>query len=214
MYQILTRVPTVPCNQLPCTTSSYSVSATFTTGSGPDTVAPTYAGLTNPRGFVQSCDNDACCGPYRAVLYGFDPGTPHDDIGLAGWNIYRVGTGKIADLGGFSGFELCSGLPSGGGPPGEFMAPVGMFYAHAVDLAGNEDANMQLVTIPVTCADTTPDAGSPDAAISDAAPRDGATPDAANPAAPSSDAGCSCNVTHSQNPPFALAALLLLRRRR
>src|SRR5262249_19775057 len=52
-FQILTRIPTVPCRQEPCTSSTYSVAATFTTGSGPDTVPPTYAGLSMARASLQ-----------------------------------------------------------------------------------------------------------------------------------------------------------------
>jgi MYXO-CTERM domain-containing protein len=185
-FQILTRIPVVPCGSASCISSTYSVAATFTTGSGPDTVSPTYAGLSRVTASEQTCDSSACCGPDRVVLYHFDLGTPTDDVAYAGMKLYRVGTGLVSEFT-LSGFEVCSGQPTGGGPTGDFMAPVGTFYAHAVDLAGNEDSNMQLVTVPVTCVDGMDASGS-------------------------SNAGCS--VAPQSGPPLILLALFLLRRRR
>lgn len=196
-FQVLTRIPGVPCGSESCITSTYSVAATFTTGGGPDTVPPTYAGLSGVTASVQTCNSDACCGPDRVVSYGFDRGTPTDDVAYAGVKLYRVGSGLVSEFGFLSGFELCSGQPTGGGPSGDFMAPVGTFYAHAVDLAGNEDSNMHLVTVPVTCADGM-----------------NAGMDAGNGASGSSGAGCSSSVAPHSDPPLMVLALLLLRRRR
>ncbi|HET7504148.1 MAG TPA: Ig-like domain-containing protein [Kofleriaceae bacterium] len=193
-FQILTRIPTVPCGSASCVSSTYSVATTFTTGSGPDTVAPMYAGLSSVSTSEEICDSSACCGPDRAVHYNFPLGTPTDDVAYAGVNLYRVGTGLVAELTHLSGFELCSGQPSGGGPIGDFMAPTGIFYAHAVDLAGNEDSNMQLVAVPVTCAGG----------------RDG--PGSSSPG--SSSPGCSCSVAPRSDLLLIFLAVLLLRRRR
>lgn len=198
-FQILTHIPGVPCGSESCITTTFSVAATFTTGSGPDTVPPTYAGLSGVTASKQICDSDACCGPDRAVAYGFGRGTPTDDVAYAGVNLYRVGSGLVSELTNLSGFELCSGQPSGGGPSGDFMAPVGTFYAHAVDLAGNEDSNMQLVTVPVTCADVGKDGGGSDTGGSGAG---------------GSGGGCSSSVAPYSGPPLILLALVLLRRRR
>src|SRR5262245_56557016 len=209
-FEILTRIPMVPCMQEPCVAATYSIAAVFTTGSGADTVAPSFGGLSSSTSAVQTCAGSFCCGPYRAILYGFQSSTPTDDVGVAGLNLYRVGSGLVSELTQLNGFELCGGPPTGSGPPGAYIAPAGTFYAHAVDLAGNEDSNMQLVTVAATCADTV-DGGTPPPDAGPAAALDAAAAGATPPGA-----GCGCAVVRRGDSPlsFLLLALLAAGRRR
>jgi hypothetical protein len=62
--------------------ASITVLATFTTGSGPDVVAPILGGSLSRAAHEDSCFSSACCGPYRACLVEltWDPANEDGDF--------------------------------------------------------------------------------------------------------------------------------------
>jgi hypothetical protein len=139
-----------------CIAETYQVHATFTTGAGPDTTPPTFAGI---RSIVtperEVCTTSGCCGPYTGLGFDIDWDEATDDTGIAAYHIYE-GDRRVSVLGG-GGFALCSGHLQGGGPGADFVyAESGRYVVRAVDLAGNEDTNDVGIDLVLDCAAGTP----------------------------------------------------------
>lgn len=192
VYEVLDRV-LVPCvGYGPCDAAAHAVVGTFTTGTGPDTTPPVFAGLARIEVLsLDVCESSGCCGPYTAArfLLHLDPGM--DDSGHVRYELHRVG--ESTPLPGSMGYMICSreGLP-GAKLPGDFMAmPGDTFFARAIDIAGNVDTNDVQLAVDFSC---------------DPAPTDG-----------DADAGCGCRMSHDDSAaaaPLLLLVLLLRPRRR
>jgi hypothetical protein len=179
-----------------CITTEYAALAKFTTGSGPLTTPPAFAGVTGATVRTAVCGGDTCCGPYKAVLMSLDWARGSDPT-IAGYHIYRDG-------------ELVSpvGLPGGaldctGRYPfdafNSFPAVSGRYGVRAVNLAGLEDTNAATVEVTLDCG------GVLDAGVADTgadAPA-GATPQPGGACAAAAPAPLGAAA-------LALASLLLL----
>jgi hypothetical protein len=183
-YEIASKVK--PSCDIDCVSASYELLGTFTTGSGPDTTPPTFAGANAVKVFdAVICDNTACCGPYTGIPVQVDIGSATDESGVAAYYIYV--DGQRVSVYGTRGLAICSGSISGGGAVDWVNAQSGRYVVHAVDLAGNEDTNDFGAQVALDCAAVTAaDAGVSDAAAPDAGASDAATPD--GPAARTPDA--------------------------
>jgi hypothetical protein len=195
-YEVLTRFPTDGCGG-PCPTAEPVVIGTVTTGTTTDDTPPSFAGLaTVTEGTYETCDSSACCGPYGIRRFGLTWGEATDAVGVAAYRVYRLDdkgqrqlaletAGKTA-----SGFSLCDGLPSGGGPGFVQLYGAGTFAVTAVDLAGNEDGNTITMTLEPSCTPDPIDAGPDSTADGGGHPADGG----GHPAEPDDDGDCGCRV--------------------
>lgn len=202
-YEVAGRIK--PSCQLDCISPTHVVYVTFTTGAGPDTTPPTFAGITDLAvQSLYSCTNSgACCGEYTGHSFALAYGTATDDTGIASYEVYENGAYAASDE--KAGFALCGGIYSGG-PIFGFFGKKGAYSVHAVDLAGNADTNTAYRALDYSCA-AAPDAGVslPDAAGSDA-----------SGASPTDEGGEGCSVGGRPGAGSLLLlglALLALRRR-
>ncbi|MCC6994196.1 MAG: Ig-like domain-containing protein [Deltaproteobacteria bacterium] len=138
--------------------SSLVVMSTFTTGDGPDTTPPQFAGVQSitTRAVEQPCDS--CSNGYRAIFHS-PQWTPATDVGSpAGALLYNIYAGdgtllkQLATSA--SGVQTCERLMclSIGPPIADFEAPASGYIVRAVDLAGNEEQNSRVVKVTTTCA--------------------------------------------------------------
>jgi hypothetical protein len=205
-YEVLDKFPNLPCASSPCAGAAHVV-ATFTTGDGPDTKAPTFAGLTSVPRKAQSCDNTACCGPYTAVELDlmWDPAT--GETGEVRYNVYSDNKLVLARVTSAKAFIQCSGTGAQATTPGAILfgtGSIGQVYVRAVDLAGNEDDNFIEFLPRLLCLEFPGDAGVD-------------VPDAPGSSAPGTGTGGGCAVAGSgggAGPALLLLALLAVRRRR
>jgi uncharacterized protein (TIGR03382 family) len=130
-----------------CLDDEPTVIATFTTGSGPDVTAPTFAGLATLSSRFAPASVDDPCGAHSYVDHALHWNAATDD-GPAEWiryNVYNADGAALAtsvELNDAGSFQACTGIiPTvlihlyatlTGGP---------RFQVRAVDLAGNEDPN-------------------------------------------------------------------------
>ena len=144
-YQLADR-RTIPCNAITgdcALAATPQVFASFTTGPGADTVAPTFAGVTGVAVANHlTCNSDACCGTYDAYVAEASWAAGSDD--LAGsdirYNVYRGSSltlvAALVPGTSTSGTRICSGsFGDGAFQPGDYVV-------RAVDWAGNEDTNV------------------------------------------------------------------------
>src|SRR6185503_1360937 len=143
---------------------------------------------------VIDCSSSACCGPNRIVYIHLGWGSISDDFNVAmvRYNVYGPGGALVVPMasGSAVGYQLCSGELTGTGPNGNFQGGSGGYRVHAVDLAGNEDANDVTREVMVSCAPQT----------------DGVNGDNSS----SSAGGCACTSTRGSPQALALPMLLLL----
>jgi hypothetical protein len=128
-------------------TNAPEVFATFTTAAGLDTIAPANEGLVSTTpGERLSCHGGSCCGDREEVPIQFLWSTAQDNV--AGddvrYHVYRKQGSSLVPVArfqkksdiGFTGWQTCEGTPAGSAE----LTP-GSYVVHAVDWAGNEDAN-------------------------------------------------------------------------
>lgn len=135
--------PTSTCDATP------TVVASFTTGTTVDTMPPTNIAASGGGCGVEECDSSACCGPYRARLYG------------ARWSATDDGTLPIAYAFGSpdgprtlatSGSQITYESGSGVSP---FWVPIpGASPVYAIDAAGNVSLDSAAFTL--TCSTPPP----------------------------------------------------------
>jgi hypothetical protein len=158
-YEVLDRVK-APCYASGSCVEAFSVRATFETGDAADTTPPTFAGVTGiASGSLDVCDSSACCGPYRAVPVTLTLDTAQDAGGPLFYEISENGAPVLRFFGGGTliGAVSCNGRAS---PFASFVTHTGATLSvHAVDLAGNIDANTATVTVTAACPTSTTDAG-------------------------------------------------------
>src|SRR5262249_37296369 len=138
-----------------CLSPTPIVVATFMTGTGPDTKAPTFAGIQSVQaGGAFTCTNDACCGQYTIVTVSpqFAPATDGNGNDRIAYNIYS-GTSLVDPLSGPDyGWFLCAGGSfTGSGPYGWYRAYAPDMRVEAVDMAGNADGNLVMATAAIQC---------------------------------------------------------------
>ncbi len=210
-YELLDKLQ-LPCESIVCNLDEFQVFATFTTGAGPDEVAPAFAGIANLDSGLLPGDEDDTCGYYSAVLATLTWGAATDD-GPAEWIRYRVYDedgilrGALLSGMGTTGEAFCDGSVGFWPVEANIDLRPGRVTVRAVDMAGNEDGNEAfLTTVPCEdLPDPTPDAGVPDAAIgADAGP--GSSADSGD-----GDAGCGCRAeTRAPGGGGLLAVLVLI----
>lgn len=214
-YEIVDHHPVIPCypqSDTICESAGVTVFATFTTGAGPDTVAPRFDGLkaVSGREMPTICESSACCGPYvsRELTLEWDAATDEGANDAVAYNIYRDGALYIPLVAGstLAGVQSCVG-GSSQGPP----LPPGTYVVRAVDWAGNEDMNSSVREVSDLCAsvagptDGAADGGrSPDSSVT---PESGfPSPDAttgtdANGPRQAEDTSCSCRMGGASSAP-------------
>jgi MYXO-CTERM domain-containing protein len=205
-YEVAGRIK--PSCQTDCISPTHVVYVTFTTGAGPDTTPPTFAGVIDLA--VQplySCkDGQApCCGEYTGHSFALAYGTATDDTGIAGYDVYK--DSEFVESDEKAGFALCGGIYSGG-PIFGFFGTRGAYTVHAVDWAGNVDTNSAYRALDYSCA------GGPDAGVStpDGAGGDGS---GGNLTGDEDGEGCSVGGRPTGGALLLLGvALLAIRRRR
>ncbi len=206
---------------------------TFTTGAGPDTSPPTFAGATGAVVSDDACDDSACCGPYfvqRGQL-SYAPAT--DDVLPVElrYHVYAQGQDQPlvrytqAPVGIACGSDPLSPWDGFTVPPGATAA----LYLRAVDLAGNVAGPTTPVSVAIDCdpdpiaepgpeptVEPGPEATAEPGPVAEDQPDAGSTPDVgaeadtAPDAGPPSDAkGSGCGAA-SSGPLAGLLALLAL----
>jgi MYXO-CTERM domain-containing protein len=261
-YQVLSQVATLPCTggtypypYYPLCTSANdagsatydagddggvgpaaTVISTFTTGAGPDTVAPALVGGLSHTSQKQDCDSGSCCGPYSGYLVTFSWPNANDSNPV----YYELAHGDspvfaLAALVPVSGSILnadgqffCSGM---GSMLASFTGVAGDYSLVAVDLAGNRSAAL-LDHVMIDC--NAFDGGMSDSATDTSDAALDATADATRETAGGADAssdvpsaiapardssGCSCRVGGPQSRTSAIGMVVLglmlsIRRRR
>lgn len=193
----------------------------FTTGTGPDTTAPSAPGASSQSCTSDRCDDSACCGPYTASIVTTYWGASTDDSGLV---LYDAGRG-LQSLTYVSYFSTSSGSVMfdrifSFGTLG--IAYAGVFRGvRAYDIAGHESP---LGPSPTTCPPPPPP---PDAAIDPALDAfmpdvgsisdSGASLDAETTSPPPSGCGCRAHRGHT-SATLSISGLVLVgviaRRRR
>jgi hypothetical protein len=145
-YQIADR-RAVPCGagQVTCEQSlGPQAFASFTTGAGPDTNAPAFAGVSSIAAADHlTCDNGACCGSYDVHLVNVSWPPASDDVANADvrYNVYRREGTSLKLVAGFvQGTEMI-GVRTCSGTWGAPEVKPGFYVVRAVDGAGNEDSN-------------------------------------------------------------------------
>lgn len=139
---------TVPCNATTAggcaLTAAPAVFASFTTGPGPDSAAPVFAGVSGVNvGLHDTCAGSSCCGPYDLYRVDVTWAAASDDVagGDVRYNVYRrdgsslMPVASLAQGTDLSGSRICSGNVGAGLEPGDYVV-------RAVDWAGNEDTNV------------------------------------------------------------------------
>lgn len=132
-----------------------TVVATFTTGTGTDTTAP--SGLTASAGgcSTAACDQEACCGPYDAVI-ARAVWDATDDGGLPVSFAFGSPDGPRTYARGGSAASLRSG--SSGADPLVMAVPLpGGGPVFAIDAAGNVSLESAPFTLNFSCGYPTPD---------------------------------------------------------
>jgi hypothetical protein len=149
---------------------THEVFATFTTGEGPDLVAPTFGGIVSARepSSLDVCDTSSCCGPYTAVHFSlsWEPATDDGPREWVRYDIYR-GSAFVTSVAGLDavGDQVCSGWYMYG-PYGDFDGGGGRMSVRAVDIAGNVGESDAFIDVSANCIEPPP----PDAGIEDAGP--------------------------------------------
>lgn len=142
-YEVLDRVQ-VPCDR-ECMSPGFQVVASFTTGDAADVTPPTFAGLASVNS--RYIEFDGTCGEYSTVIFDLSWEQATDDHPTE-WLRYNVyddrGRGVSLYAGtSVSGQALCGGSADFWPIEAPFSGPTGEYWVRAVDLAGNEDANMR-----------------------------------------------------------------------
>lgn len=125
----------------PLCTQQLVAASTFTVGTAPDTLPPTFGGLQAIANDWQSCDDSACCGPYSGwwLTFKWAPATDDGPVGSVRYNVYRHDSGGKTPVARF--LTSAAGASVGGylGWAANLGAIAdGLFSACAVDSAGQE----------------------------------------------------------------------------
>jgi hypothetical protein len=149
-----------------CAADPPVVLATFTTGAGPDTTAPTFTGIERIDVTAIPDFHRCLCGPGEGAILDVRHGEASDDSAVAGYHVYF--DDQLVSAAGTRGHAFCDTYPTLGLPDVTFFkrgAGRGRYSVRAVDLAGNEDQNLASVSLDLACAPVacrlTPDAGPP-----------------------------------------------------
>jgi len=164
-------MPGEPCSSIPDagigdggTSLAPAAVASFTTGAGPDTTAPTLPGPLTYTATAESCGSSPCCGPYDGYSVAIAWAGASDGGGPVFYELSReglvvlfpvvTGTGQIS-TGGVQGAFLCTGIKTSPATLGnayeQFLGQAGTYQVVAVDQAGNRSAPIS-TSISISCA--------------------------------------------------------------
>ena len=195
-YTILTPLSSEDCwDPGECLGSERVAHGTFVTGTEEDLDAPSFAGAGEIRLGSDSCDDDACCGPYSARFMTLSWDRVPDEAGIL-YNIYRAGA-ALRPVARYVAGTFIAIVGSGGCSPVPFQTSFreediagASYVVRAVDGAGNEDTNSVVLATGGDCVQAPVPPIEPDAQP-DAQPDAGPGPDTdpAGDSGPAPDAG-------------------------